>query len=228
MIFMPLPTFVSPTPGPPPFARAKEAESRDNVSIPLHPKVRSLILVLLSQILRPYGSTINANLNPTTDMGSMVRALTELLSVKTEHSCGTVVELDLNTVTVDLRSMPFDEVLDFRQQNLDTHKYYMLSVRKFVMELSRMPADEQEIALELRQAKLSDLASDLRNRSRKAWKKPASFALTVAGAAISASTAPIAAILTLASSWVGREDHGEISGGAYSYLFRAQGRFGGY
>ena len=208
--------------------RGLAKESRDNVSIPMHPKVRSLILVLLSQILRPYGNRINANLNPTTDMGSMVRALTELLSVQTVHSSGSVIEFDLNTVTVDLGSMPFDEVLDFRHQNLDSHKRYMLSVRKFVMELSRMPEDEQEIGLELRQAELSDLANDLRNRSRKAWKLPASFALTLAGSAISSLTAPVAAILTLASNLVGSESHGEIGGGAYSYLFRAQRRFGMY
>ena len=40
--------------------RGLAKESEDNVSIPMHPKVRSLVLVLLSQILRPYGSTINA------------------------------------------------------------------------------------------------------------------------------------------------------------------------
>ena len=208
--------------------RGLAEESQDNVSIPMHPKVRSLVLVLLSQFLRPYGSVLNANLNPATDMGSMVRALTELLSVKTEHSGGSVIEFDLNTVTVDLGSVPFDEVLDFRQQNLDAHKHYMLSVRKFVMELSRMPEDEQEIAFELRQAELNDLANDLRNRARKAWKKPSSFALTLAGSVVSALTAPFAAIFSLTSSWIGREDSSEINTGAYSYLFRAQSRFGGY
>ena len=184
------------------------------------------LLGQVTQILRPYGSTINANLNPTTDMGGMVKALTELLSVKTEHSVGSVIEFDLNTVTVDLGSMPVDEVLDFRRQHLDAHRYYMLSVRKFVMELSRMPEDEQEVALDLRQAQLSDLASDLRNRSRKAWKKPSSFALTLAGSAISALTAPVATVLGLTGSWIGHEDHSEINDGAYSYLFRAQRQFG--
>ncbi len=208
--------------------RGLAEESQDNVSIPMHPKVRSLVLVLLSQFLRPYGSVLNANLNPATDMGSMVRALTELLSVRTEHSGGSVIEFDLNTVTVDLGSVPFDEVLDFRQQNLDAHKHYMLSVRKFVMELSRMPEDEQEIAFKLRQAELNDLANELRNRARKAWKKPASFALTLAGSVISALTAPFAAIFSLTSSWVGREDSNEINTGAYSYLFRAESRFGRY
>ena len=96
-------------------------------------------------------------------MGNTVRAFAELLSVKTEYSGGSVIEFDLNTVTVDLGSVPFDKVLDFRQQNFDAHKHYMLSARKFVMELSRMSEDEQEIVFKLRQAELNDLANDLRN-----------------------------------------------------------------
>ena len=208
--------------------RGLAEESKDKVSIPMHPKVRSLVLVLLSQILRHYGSTISANLNPATDMGSMVRALSEFLSLKTKPSGGNVIEFDLNTVTVDLGAVPFNEVLDFRQQNLDAHKHYMLSVRKFVMELSNLPEDGQEIVFELRQTEINDLASGLRNRARKAWKKPSSFALTLAGSAVSALTAPAAAVLTLASTLIGNEEHSEINTGAYSYLFRAHNRFGGY
>ena len=208
--------------------RGLAEESRDEVSIPMHPKVRLLVLVLLSQILRPYGSTINANLNPATDRHRMVRALSEFLSLKTETSGGNVIEFDLNTVTVDLRGVPLNEVLDFRQQNLDAHKHYMLSVRRFVMELSRLPKDEQEVVLELRQAELSDLANGLRKRARKAWKKPSSFALTLAGAAVSALTAPMATAFTLASTLIGHEKRGEIDAGAYSYLFRAHGGFERY
>ena len=131
--------------------RGLAKDSEDGVSVPMHPEVRSLVLVLLSQILRPYGSTINANLSPATDLDSMVRALSELLSLKTEPSSGSVVEFDLNAVSVDLGAVPFDEVLDFRNQNLDVHKRYMLSVRKFAMELSRMPEEEQELAYGIRQ-----------------------------------------------------------------------------
>ena len=45
-----------------------------------------------------------------------------------------------------------------------------------------MGQEERELTFDLRQEKLNDIASDLRKTS-KAWKKPASFALTVAGAA---------------------------------------------
>ena len=208
--------------------RGLARESEDGVSIPMHPRVRSLVLVLLSQILRPYGSTINANLSPATDLGPMVEALSELLSQGIEPSSGSVVEFDLNTVTVDLASVPIDEVLDFRQQNLDAHKFYMLSVRKFAMELSRMPLEERQVSFALRQAELDALAGDLRNRARKAWKKSSSFGLTLAGSALSVLTAPFDSVIKLAATLAGYERGGGADSGAYSYLFRARSRFGRY
>ena len=208
--------------------RGLAEDSRDGVSVPMHPKVRSLILVLLSQILRPYGSSIDANLSPATDMGPMVAALSEFLSLSGGPSIGHVVEFDLNTVTVDVGSMPLNEVLDFRQQNLDAHRRYMLSVRRFVMELSRTPEQERALQFELRQAELDDLANDLRKRGRQAWKKPSSFALTLVGSAISTLVNPFTGILSLVEKAVGYEKQGPIEAGAYSYLFRAQKRFGDY
>ena len=206
--------------------RGLAKDSEDGVSISMRPKVRSLVLVLLSQILRPYGSTINANLSPATDLDSMVRALSELLSLKTEPSSGSVVEFDLNAVSVDLGAVPFDEVLDFRKQNLCEHKRYMLSVRKFAMELSRMSEEEQELTYEIRQAELNDLANDLRKRARKSWRKPASFALSLAGSVLSALTSPIAGAIKTVGSLTGYERTNETDAGVYSYLFRANRRWG--
>lgn len=208
--------------------RGLAKESEDNVSIPMHPKVRSLVLILLSQILRPYGNTISANLSPATDLGSMVRALSELLSLRTEPVAGNVIEFDLNTVSVDLGAVPFDEVLDFRKQNLDAHKRYMLSVRKFAMELSGMPEEELELAFEIRQTELNDLANDLRQRGRKSWRKPASFALSLAGTALSPLNLAIGATLTTAASLIGSGGPRETNPGVYSYLFSAHGRWPGY
>jgi len=56
----------------------------------------------------------------------------------------------------------------------------MLSVRKFAMEPSRMPAEERRGFFELRPAELGERANDLRKRARKEWRKPSSFALTLA------------------------------------------------
>jgi hypothetical protein len=205
--------------------RGLAKESEDGVSIPMHPKVRSLVLILLAQILRPYGAQIGANLNPATDLPKMVQALSELMTANIAPSVGRVVEFDLNAVTVDLGPFPIDEVLDFRKQNLDAHRRYSLSVRKFAMELSRMSEEEQKEAFELRQAELDDLANDLRKRARKAWKKPASFALTLAGAAFSLISAPIAAALGVAGAVADYGESDGVSFGPYSYLFSAKNRF---
>ena len=155
--------------------RGLATDSEDGVSVRLHPMVRSLVLVLLSQILRPYGKTIRATLNPATDRARLVNALSELLSQRMEASVGSVVEFDLNTVTVDLAAVPIDEVLSFRGQYRDEHRRYMLYARKFAMELSGMSNEEQELAFEIRQTELNDLASDLRRLARKSWRRPASF-----------------------------------------------------
>lgn len=208
--------------------RGLAKDSEDKVSIPTHPKVRSLVLVFLSQILRPYGHQLNARLSPATDMGKMVRALTELVGVKADPTIGAVVEFDLNTVTVDLGPIPIDEALDFRKQNLSAHKRYMLSVRKFAFELSRMSEEERRVSFEIRQAELDDLANDLRTRARKAWRKPSSFALTLAGSAISAITSPITSLFRAAAAVAGYEKPSASDAGPYSYLFAARGRFGGY
>ena len=138
------------------------------------------------------------------------------------------IEFDLNTVSVDLGAVPFDEVLDFRQQNLDAHKRYMLSVRQFAMELSQMSGEEREVASDIRQDKLNDLANDLRKRVRKLWRQPASFALTITGAAVSPLNPTIGAALTIAGGLIGSAGSSEPDDGVYSYLFRAHSRWGGY
>ena len=205
--------------------RGLATDSKDGVSVPLHPMVRSLVLVLLSQILRPHGKTIHATLSPATDRARLVSALSELLSQRMDTTVGGVVEFDLNTVTVDLAAVPFDEVLDFRRQHLNEHKRYMLYARKFAMELSGMSSEERELAFEIRQTELNDLANDLRSLARKSWKRPASFALSLAGAAGSLLTTPIATVMQVAGRLLGQESRDDANTGVYSYLFNASRRF---
>lgn len=204
---------------------AKDTE--DNVSIPMHPVVRSLVLVLLAQILRPHGEKIGAELSPATDMPAIVQALSELLSIKSTPSIGDVISFDLNIVGVNLGPVPIDEVLDFRKQHLKAHQKYSRSVKDFALRLSVMPQKERQAAFKRRQDELDDLASDLRTRARKAWKKPASFGLTLTGAAIAAATGhPVAALLSAGASALNYEHPALAETGAYSYLFNAQHRFG--
>ncbi len=72
-------------------------DSEDGVSIPMHPDVRSLLLILLAQILRPYGANLDAELSPATDSPRLVTALAEMLALKAIPSTETVIQFDLNT-----------------------------------------------------------------------------------------------------------------------------------
>jgi hypothetical protein len=200
--------------------------SEDGKSIPMHPMVRSLVLVLLSQILRSYGPKMNADLSPVTDRPQVIGALSELLAKKVMPSTGSVIAFDLQTVGVDLGSIPIDEILDFRLQHLAEHRRYCTSARKFSQELSKMPDEGRLTAFDLRQTELDDLAADLRKKARKAWKKPAALAISLTGAAVSlAAGHPLAAALALGSAVVGYTPSSRPEMGAYSYLFRASGRY---
>ncbi len=207
-------------------ARGLARDSRDGVSIPMHPLVRSLILTLLSQILRPYGNTQQIALNPVTDRPLLVSALAEMLSLPTAPSHGQVVSLDLNAVGVDLGAVPIEDILSFRRDNLKEFSEYRRSIRRFASELGRMSEEEREVAFEDRQANLDRMSAELRRTSRRAWKKPVSFALGFTGAAWTLTSGdPLGAILAGAGAILGLEGSENVDVGAFSFLFRAHGRY---
>lgn len=207
-------------------SRGLARRSKDGVSIPLHPAVRHLILVLLAQILRPRGPAMGLDLWPATDQFRIVRALTEFLDLPEAPSAGRVVAFDLQAVSVNLSSVPLDEVLAFRSEHRAAHQKYARAVRGFARELSLMPEAERKAAFTDRQSEIEDLASDLRRNARRAWRQPASFALGLAGAAWTFSSGnPIGALLAAGAlavrGWggTGRE------AGAFSYVFAAHARY---
>jgi hypothetical protein len=206
-------------------SRGLAKPSSDGVSIPLHPLVRYLILVLLAQILRASGVQRGFDLLPTTDMPEVLEALQELLDLPTSPSAGQVVAFDLQTVAVDLARVPLDEVLAFRQDNLADFRRYARSARQFSRELSLLLPEARAGAFNDRQAELDDLASDLRRTSRRAWKQPATFALGLAGAVWTYvhGLDSVGALLGGGAILTGlqRSDHRN----AFSYLFRARDRF---
>ena len=208
-------------------SRGLARDSEDGVSIPMHPMVRALVLVLLAQILRPHGATINAELSPATDRPQLIGALNEVLSVPSAPSSGNVVASDLETVGVDLGAVPIDEVLAFRRENLKAHRAYARAVRKFVGDLSRMPEKERAKVFNDRIGEIRDIANDLKTLSRKSWKRPASFALSIAGAAWTLKTGdPIGALLAAGAAVLGGgDDWSATDTGAYSYLFRAATKY---
>lgn len=206
--------------------RGLARDSEDGVSIPMHPLVRSLILTVLSQILRPYGKIKQINLNPVTDRPRLVAALAEMLSLPTAPTHGQVVSFDLNAVGVDLGAVPIDEILSFRRDHIGEFTEYRRSIRLFAYELSRMPPEERELAFEDRQARLDVLAAGLKRTSRRAWKKPASFALGLTGAAWTLTSGdPLGAVLAGAGAILGLASSEKVDVGAFSYLFSARGRY---
>lgn len=207
-------------------ARGLARDTEDGVSIPMHPMVRSLILVLLSQILRPQGMHLGIDLSPATDRPEIIGALKELLSLPNTPSAGHVVASDLEFVGVDLGPVPIDEVLGFRREHLDRHRAYARGVRGFVRELSLLGGEDQTAALAERQEELTELAHALSTTASAAWKRPASFALSAAGAAWTFTTGdPIGGILAAGAAMAGYPSGSPIEVGAYSYLFDAKRRY---
>jgi hypothetical protein len=207
--------------------RGLAKQSEDGVSIPMHPMVRSLVLVLLAQILRAPAREKGYDLAPAADRPKLVEALRELLSVPDAPSVGHVIAFDLNAAGVDLGPIPIDEVLNFRHDHFDEHRKYARSIRLFVHELSTMPQDAQALPFEERQAEIDDLAAGLRTVSRRAWKKPASFCLSILGATWTLMMGnPIGAILSGAGAVLSNIGGTKAPDtGAYSYLFSARNRY---
>jgi hypothetical protein len=207
-------------------SRGLARDTEDGVSVPMHPMVRSLVLVLLSQILRPQGAQRGIELSPATDRPEIVGALREILSLPETPSAGHVVASDLKVVGVDLGPVPIDEVLSFRLEHLQQHKAYARAVRHFVRELSLLSSQDQAGALSERQEELTELAHALAIAASKAWKQPASFALSAAGAAWTFTTGdPIGGLLAAGSAIAGFSSGASVEVGAYSYLFDARRRY---
>jgi hypothetical protein len=201
-------------------------ETRDGVSIPMHQSVRYLILMMLGQILRVNGKAAGFDLLPATDVPQLVESLVGLLKRPTMPSADHVIALDLEAVGVDLGSVAIDEILDYRKENRDAYRKYARQLRLVLHDLSLMPPDVQALKLEERQAVISDLAADLRKCSRNAWKKPASFLFSFAGAAWRAYRGdPIGGALAGGSAVAGFSKGESADTEAFSYLFNAAGRF---
>jgi hypothetical protein len=87
-------------------ARGLAGDSEDGLSIPMHHSVRSVILILLAQILRGPGRRLGYELVPATDRLVLVRALQELLSMKQAPSVGNVITMDTGIMGVDVSALP--------------------------------------------------------------------------------------------------------------------------
>lgn len=200
--------------------------TQDGVSIPMHPTVRSLILVLLAQILRTTGRKKGLVLWPATDVPKVHRALAEFLRQPSVPSAGHVVSFDMKTVGVDLRAVPLDEILDFRREHRTEYRKYAHDLRRFVREIASLTTREQSAALKHRKAEIAEQAEGLSQAAVRAWRKRASFALGLAGAVWRLSEGDVVGgLLSLGAGTVAAELSPEEQAGAFSYLFRARESF---
>jgi hypothetical protein len=195
----------------------------DKAGVRLHPVVREFILVMVPQLLREPAEREGYALHPATSRSAQVQALIDLLGQSPMPTAGHVVEADLQQVTLDLSSIPLDEVLDFRRAHGAAYRAYARDLRRFVREMSVLGPKGRDQAIADRRAELVDIADNLLQTSRKAWKRPTlALTLGIAGAAVSlASGNPIPAGIAFASALVGFKRQAD-PGSAYSYLFKAR------
>jgi hypothetical protein len=205
--------------------RGLAKDTEDGVSIPLHPKVRSLFLVLLAQLLRPNGRKLGFDLSPATDSPEVVSTLADLLAQPQMPSSGHVVSFDLAAVGVDLGGVPMDEILSFRLENLALHRKYARNLKIFTHELSMAPELESDL-FEERQKELDQIAAEIRRVSRRAWKKPATFLLSCAGSFWKfVAGDPVMGVIAAAAALLSLGGTESVDAGAYAFLFQAKRRF---
>jgi hypothetical protein len=202
-------------------ARGLAKQSRDGFSIPLHPIVRNLVLLLLAQILRSSAAP-GQELSPVTDRPGAFAALRHLLNVTGSPAAGQVVTMDLQVLGVDLKDVPVGDLLSFRRDHLAEYRDYSVSVKRFVRDLSMSPPGDIAEEMAARRRQLRKVAARLQKDAVKTWKNASLVALGICGAAWTLKTGdPIGAALGVGGALVSWEGS-EAETGAFSYLFRAK------
>jgi len=205
--------------------------SQDGVSVPLHPVVRMTILVLLGQLSRVVGARNGLCVHPVTGDDRAIFDLVKVLSRESLPSAHRVIALDTEPVSLDLDSVPLDDVLDFRTEHGAAHKAYMKNLQRFMSELAGIedPAD-REFLLINRRDEIADIARDVQRSTRRHFgKNLPSISFGLAGAAWSVSRSgfdPLGAALALASAASQLIPDFPNSVSVYSYIFDLRRQFG--
>jgi len=198
--------------------------SEDGVSIPLHPYIRTTILVILGQLARLRGVESHLSVNPATNDTRAVQDLIRLLARQSLPSAAHIVAFDLEPVTLALDTIPLDDVLGFRKDHQYAHKAYMRDVRRFAADLASIrDADERENRLLERREELEEAGRALRRSARTAFgKNLAAWAFGLAGSWWSlAHGDPIGLALAAVPAVAAAAPDIEVVS-AYSYVFAAQ------
>ena len=159
--------------------------SEDGASIPLHPTVRTTILVILAQLSRAAGARKDLNIHPATNNPQAIRDLIQTLSRDPMPSADNVVTLAVEPVSFDLTLIPLDDILEFREEHRASYRLYVRDLHRFMAELAVIEdAYDRERLLVERRQEIADAAHDLQ-RSTRRWlgRNLATFSIGLAGAA---------------------------------------------
>ena len=213
-------------------AKGLARPSEDGASIPLHPVVRTTILVILAQLARSAGHRQNLSVHPTTHDKHALQDLINTLSSERMPSRNSVIAFDLEPVSFNMDLVPLDELLQFRAEHRASHRAYMRDLRGFMAELADVSLlQEREALLLQRRQEIADAAHDLQRSTRRALGiNLASWSLGLAGGVWSASTGdPLGSVLAalgLVSGILASQGTDSNKVAAYSYLFQAGHTFG--
>jgi hypothetical protein len=204
--------------------RGLARRSEDGFSVPLHPVVRSLFLVLLAQILRGAGPRVGLELSPATDRPEIQAALVQLLGLPAPAAgAGEVVSFDLDFVGPDLSSVPLEYVLEFRGAHGQEFKAYARRLREIVRDLAALEGAERSRVLAERREEIREAGNALRSGAVREFGSRASIGLGFVGGALSAAHgSPLGDMLSAASTGIGLAALPRTTITPYSYLFSAR------
>ena len=208
-------------------AKGLARPSEDGVSVPLHPDVRTTILVILAQLSRLAGNKHGFAVHPATSRRDVAMDLIKTLSRERMPSRDRVIALDLEPVSFDMDPVPLDELLQFREEHRQAHRTYMRDLRGFMAELAdiEIPQDREALLVERRQ-EIADAAHDIQRSTGRAFgQNLGSMSLGLVGSAWSlVGGDPIGTALNVVSlmpDLIGSSK--QVT--AYSYLFEARRAF---
>jgi hypothetical protein len=184
------------------------------------------ILAFLAQALRPAGHQRGLNLLPATDNRRMISGFRALARQDRPVSEAQIVNFDLEQVTLDLSQAPIPDLLAFREAHGPEYRRYATDVRRFALELARLPPDEQLPLFRERREELGGEADRLIRVARTWWRRPlASVSIGLAGAAWEAAKDDWPCGIIARAAGVAGAGGKPGDTGAYSYLFRSERTF---
>lgn len=203
--------------------RGLARDTKDGVSIPMHPMVRRLVLVLLAQILKEAGPRVGLDLFPATDRPQIQSALGDLIGTVSPAGPADVIAVDLEFVAPDLGAVPMDELLDFRKRHASEYRAYARDLRTVVRDLRSADPGERESILGDRREALKDAAEDLKRGPLKEVAVKGALALGVlAGIAGIVEGSEVSGALSIAATAGGGFASRRRPPEMYSYLFAAR------